>query len=188
MGWEPGNGKGTGDEPGPGVPGPDPQQKPARDHRLAGFARGGQWDTCPPGPELAALLAAVAGPDWRCPGAGPGELTGVLRRLAALESWASAAKLAAIRAAERDVRLGWTVPRLSRDPFRSRALQPAAHAVAWAADEGEDHEQREGKEKGCHGDCDRCARAYQTDVCNRDLQVLVRKQVGKGVLAEYDSN
>jgi hypothetical protein len=39
----------------------------------------------------------VAGPDWRCPGADPDELIGVLRRLAALESWASAAKLAAIR-------------------------------------------------------------------------------------------
>jgi hypothetical protein len=68
-----------------------------RDERLSGFTRGGEWDTCPPGPELAAVLAAVAGPEWRCPGADPDELIGVLRRLAALESWASAAKLGAIR-------------------------------------------------------------------------------------------
>jgi glycerophosphoryl diester phosphodiesterase len=34
--------------------------------------------------------------------------------------------LAAIRAAEPSVRLGWSVPRLRRDPFRSRATTPAA--------------------------------------------------------------
>ena len=42
-------------------------------------------------------LAEVAGPEWRCPGAEPDELIGVLRRVAALESWASAAKLGVIR-------------------------------------------------------------------------------------------
>jgi glycerophosphoryl diester phosphodiesterase len=41
--------------------------------------------------------------------------------------------LAALRAAEPDVRLGWTVPRLRRDPFRSRALKPGAQAIAWLA-------------------------------------------------------
>jgi hypothetical protein len=112
MGWQPGEGKGTGGEPlpGPGVPdgsdtsgaanghgGPAPQGEAPRDERLSGFVRSGEWDACPPGPELAAVLAAVAGPQWRCPGAEPDELIGVLRRLAALESWASAAKLAAIR-------------------------------------------------------------------------------------------
>ncbi|MGH3295505.1 MAG: DUF222 domain-containing protein, partial [Trebonia sp.] len=100
MGWQPGEGRGTGGEPipGPGVPGgPAPQSATARDARLSGFMRGGEWDACPPGPELAAVLVAVAGPEWRCPGAEPDELTGVLRRLAALESWASAAKLATIR-------------------------------------------------------------------------------------------
>ncbi len=39
----------------------------------------------------------MAGPEWRCPGAEPDELIGVVRRLAALESWASAAKLAVVR-------------------------------------------------------------------------------------------
>ncbi len=36
--------------------------------------------------------------------------------------------LARIRAAERGVRLGWSVPKLQRDPFRSRALSPLALA------------------------------------------------------------
>jgi Domain of unknown function (DUF222) len=112
MGWQPGEGTGKGEEPvhGPSVPGrsdtsgasnsyngPAPRGEAPRDERLSGFMRGGEWDACLPGPELAAVLAAVAGPQWRCPGAEPDELIGVLRRLAALESWASAAKLAAIR-------------------------------------------------------------------------------------------
>ncbi|HEX3512572.1 MAG TPA: DUF222 domain-containing protein, partial [Trebonia sp.] len=100
MGWQPGEGRGTGGpgEPVPGPGWPDSHSGPApRDERLSGFMRGGEWDACPPGPELAAVLTAVAGPQWRCPGAEPDELIGVLRRLAALESWASAAKLAAIR-------------------------------------------------------------------------------------------
>ena len=29
---------------------------------LSGFAKGGVWDKCPPGPELAAALARAAGP------------------------------------------------------------------------------------------------------------------------------
>ena len=112
MGWQPGEGNGTGGEPvpGPGAPdgsdtsgasnslgSPAPQGRAARDARLSGFVRGGEWDGCLPGPELAAVLAAVAGPEWRCPGAEPDELIGVLRRVAALESWASAAKLAVVR-------------------------------------------------------------------------------------------
>ncbi len=94
MGWQPGEGSGTGGQP---APGPGAPAGASRDDRLSGFARGAQWDQCPPGPELAAVLAAVAGPEWRCPGAEPDELIGVVRRLAALESWASAAKLAVVR-------------------------------------------------------------------------------------------
>jgi glycerophosphoryl diester phosphodiesterase len=41
-----------------------------------------------------------------------------------------ASSLAAIRACEPRLRLGWTVPRLRRDPFRSRASRPLARAVA----------------------------------------------------------
>jgi uncharacterized protein DUF222 len=107
MGWQLGEGSGMDGEPvpepgtpgGPDAPGASNGLSGAtpRDERLCGFTRGGEWDACPPGPELAAVLAAVAGLEWRCPGADPDELIGVLRRLAALESWASAAKLGAIR-------------------------------------------------------------------------------------------
>jgi Domain of unknown function (DUF222) len=106
MGWQSGEGSGTGGQPAPLPGSPDrlnalsgiaPQGGTSRDDRLSGFVPGGQWDQCPPGPELAAVLAAVGGPEWRCRGAEPDELIGVVRRLAALESWASAAKLAAVR-------------------------------------------------------------------------------------------
>ncbi len=69
---------------------------------LAGFADGGAWDTRPPGPELAAAVASAAGPQWRCKGASGEQLIGMLGRLAALESWAAAGKLAVIRALIRD--------------------------------------------------------------------------------------
>jgi uncharacterized protein DUF222 len=95
MGWQPGEHREAGGEP---VPGPGmPRGETPRDDRLSGFGRGEKWDDCPPGPELAAVVAAVAGREWRCPGAAPDELIGVLRRLAALEAWASAAKLGVIR-------------------------------------------------------------------------------------------
>jgi hypothetical protein len=64
---------------------------------MAGFASSGEWETCPPSAALAIAVEAVSGPEWRCPGATDDELTGVLRRLAALESWAAAGKLGAIR-------------------------------------------------------------------------------------------
>ena len=73
-----------------------------REQLLAGFARGGPWDTRPPGPDLAAALAAAAGTDWRCRGASGEQLIGVLGRLAALESWAGAGKLGVLRALIRD--------------------------------------------------------------------------------------
>jgi hypothetical protein len=115
MGWQSGEDRETGGAPvpAPGVLGNSPasptsgassalsglapDNRTPRDERLSGFGRGSEWDDCPPGPELAAVLAAVAGREWRCPGAEPDELIGVLRRLAALESWASAAKLGVIR-------------------------------------------------------------------------------------------
>jgi len=53
---------------------------------------------------------------------------GVLDR--ALISSQYRSSLAAIRAAEPDVRLGWSVPKLRRDPFRTRALAlPAVAAL-----------------------------------------------------------
>jgi Domain of unknown function (DUF222) len=69
---------------------------------LSGFAPGGVWDTSPPGPELAAALAQAAGADLRCGSATGGELIGLLRGMAALQSWAGAGMLGAIRALIRD--------------------------------------------------------------------------------------
>ena len=72
-------------EPGSGSPnpGPDDAGSPAEPDELdgledtaeaaaaraalvSGFARGGEWDGRPPGPELAAALTRAAGPQWRC--------------------------------------------------------------------------------------------------------------------------
>jgi hypothetical protein len=74
-----------------------PGQPAARDPRLAGFTLGGEWDTKAPGADLTAVLAAAAGPEFRCPESTDDELVGVLRRWAAVESWAAAAKLGVIR-------------------------------------------------------------------------------------------
>ena len=100
MGWQTGTGHGTGEEPAGSVP--------ARDPRLPGFAHGGEWDACPPSAGLAAALEAIAGPDWRCPGATRDELLGLLRQWQALESWAAAGKLV-------------VVALLSRCRYRNRA-------------------------------------------------------------------
>src|ERR1700678_4506937 len=73
-----------------------------REELLDGFARGGVWDKHPRGPELAAALAKAAGPDWRCGLATGEELIGLLRAMAALQSWAGAGLLGMIRALIRD--------------------------------------------------------------------------------------
>ena len=62
-----------------------------------GFGDGGEWDTCPPSAALAAAAEAASGPEWRCPGATDDQLVGLLRRWAALESWATAGRLGVIR-------------------------------------------------------------------------------------------
>jgi hypothetical protein len=97
VGWQPGKDNGTGDDP--GLPGP---AKPVRDPRIQGFAKDGEWDTCPPSAALAAALEAAAGPEQRCPGATRDELLGMLRQWQALESAAAAGKLALLRALIRD--------------------------------------------------------------------------------------
>jgi hypothetical protein len=115
MGWQPGAEPGPDEESGPddGLPGggpgapggsgtpPSPGETP-RDARLAGFARGGEWDSRVPSAALAVVLEGVAGPEWRCPGAERDELFGLLRRSAALESWAASAKMGLLRALMRE--------------------------------------------------------------------------------------
>src|SRR5947209_9928342 len=59
---------------------------------------------------------------------------GALER--SLISSQSRSSLAVIRAAEPSVRLGWSVPRLRRDPFRSRAAVLPALAAMYAARAG----------------------------------------------------
>jgi hypothetical protein len=100
-------GAGTGDD-GESVSGPGQAPEGAVDaakeraELLAGFAKGGVWDQHPPGPELAAALARAAGPDWRCGPATGEELIGLLRAMAALQSWAGAGLLGLVRALIRD--------------------------------------------------------------------------------------
>src|ERR1700761_318938 len=96
----------------PPIPGRGPAEEPARDPgspggsgapaggqrdpRLAGVAQGGPGDTCRPGPELAAMVAELSGPQWRCAGATDEELIGLLGRWDALGSWVEAGKLGGV--------------------------------------------------------------------------------------------
>jgi hypothetical protein len=73
-----------------------------REDLLSGFAPGGVWDKHPPGPELAAAVAQAVGPEWRCAVATGEELVGLLRAMAALQSWSGAGLLGMIRALIRD--------------------------------------------------------------------------------------
>jgi Domain of unknown function (DUF222) len=70
---------------------------PGREPRLASFAHGGAGNTWAPGPELAATIAELSGPEWRCAEATDEELIGLLDRWDALESWAEAGKLGVVR-------------------------------------------------------------------------------------------
>jgi hypothetical protein len=95
MGWQPGSdaGKGPGPDRAPGPPGDAPLD---RDPRLAGFASDGGRDAIVPSGRLALIADEISGPERRCPGATDDELAGLLRGWAAIESWASSAKLAVI--------------------------------------------------------------------------------------------
>jgi hypothetical protein len=95
-GPEPGRDPGAPGGPG-GTSGPGGTGQAGRDPWLAGFAQHGPGDTCPPGPALAALVADLSGPGWRCDGATDDELMGLMGRWAALESWAAAGKLGVTR-------------------------------------------------------------------------------------------
>src|SRR5215472_9225439 len=92
---------GAGAPSGAGAPGGSEADSRAagggRDPRLAGFGKGGAGDACPPGAALAAVVAELSGPEWRCAGADDDELTGLLGRWQAIESWAAAGKLGVIR-------------------------------------------------------------------------------------------
>src|SRR5487761_792068 len=93
MGWQAGDGSRPGGVPGPGECLPE---------LLAGFAHGGSWDEAVPSAVLAAALEAAAGPEGLYEGADAGALVGVVRQWAAVESWAAAGMLAALRAMMRE--------------------------------------------------------------------------------------
>jgi hypothetical protein len=140
MGWQPGAEPGPGEDPGPGGTGA------ARDARLAGFARDGEWDLHAPSAALAVALEGVSGTGWRCPGAERDELFGVLRRWAALESWAAAGKLGVLRALMREEDLplpggghhgdlpdGWSQS-LTHEVSTALAMPPrSAETLMWQA-------------------------------------------------------
>jgi Domain of unknown function (DUF222) len=160
MGWQRGAGNGAGGEPDPEPPdrpenadssGSSGDPASGRDPRLSGFACGGEWDTCAPSAELAAVLADVSGADlsgqeWRCAGAEHDELFGLLRQWQALESWAVAGKLAVLRALIReddqplpgggyhgDLPDGWTKS-LTHEVALALAMPPqSAEKLMWTA-------------------------------------------------------
>jgi hypothetical protein len=96
MGWQPGQGGGTGERPdrGPGTGGAPPT---ARDQRFGEFTGDGSPGAPVPSGRLALLADELSGAERRCPGATDNELIGMLRAWAAIESWASGAKLGVIR-------------------------------------------------------------------------------------------
>ena len=93
MGWQAGDDSRPGEVPGPGECVPE---------LLAGFAHGGSWDEAVPSAVLAAALEAAAGPEGLYEGADAGALVGVVRQWAAVESWAAAGLLGALRAMMRE--------------------------------------------------------------------------------------
>jgi len=100
------------DDPGPGgAPGPG-GGLPAL---LASFEQGGTWDAAAPSAALAAALQAAAGPDGLYDGAGAGAMVGITRQWTALESWAAAGTLGALRAMTREDAQGRPLTRRRND-------------------------------------------------------------------------
>ncbi len=103
---------------GPGLPGQDgstPGEKPAPagpPGLPAGFEHGGPWAQAAPSAALATALEHAAGPAGLYEDSGTDALVGIARQWAAIESWAAAGKLAALRAMTREVAGG--TPRLRR--------------------------------------------------------------------------
>ena len=89
---------------------PRPGEVPGRGERrtgsLAGFGHGGAWAGEPPSAALTVALEAAAGPDALYDGADTDALVGIVGQWAAVESWAAAGKLAALRAMMREDRDG----------------------------------------------------------------------------------
>ena len=109
MGWQADSNPGPGEVPGQGEGLPE---------LLAGFGHGGTQAGAPPSAALAAALEAAAGPEGRYEGADTDALVGVVRQWAAVESWAAAGKLGALRAMMREDGEGAPLLRRRRRPAR----------------------------------------------------------------------
>jgi hypothetical protein len=83
-------------------PGGAPGQEQSLPGVLTGFEHGGAWAEATPSAALAVALEAAAGPGNRYEGADTDALTGIVRQWAAIESWAAAGLLAALRAMMRE--------------------------------------------------------------------------------------
>lgn len=144
MGWQAADGSWQGRTPGrdPGLPGPPGFRTGSG---TAGFNHGGTWATAVPSAALAAALEGAAGPDDLYDRAETDALVGIARQWAALESWAAAGKLAALRARLPAPWRHWPTPtcstgsapwsgsRLPQAPTPKGALAPARMTQAMAA-------------------------------------------------------
>ena len=79
-------------------PGGAPGQGEGLPELLASFAHDGAREAAPPSALLAVALEAVAGPEGLYEGANADVLVGITRQWAAIESWAAAGMLGALRA------------------------------------------------------------------------------------------
>src|ERR1700722_2389282 len=111
MDWQAADGSWTGD-----TPGQDPRLPPTAGlpPPPADFGHGGPWAGAAPSAELAAALEQAAGPEDLYDGADTDVLVGITRQWAAVESWAAAGKLGALRATTREDKDGR--PLLRRRP------------------------------------------------------------------------
>jgi hypothetical protein len=93
MSWQSDDDPRTGDQPGDG------ERRPGLP---AAFEHGGAWAAAAPSAALAVALETAAGPEDLYEGAKTGALVGMIRQWAAIESWAAAGLMSALRAMMRE--------------------------------------------------------------------------------------
>ena len=96
-------------------PGGAPGQGEGLPELLASFAHDGAREAAPPSALLAVALEAAAGPEGLYEGANADVLVGIMRQWAAIESWAAAGMLDALRAMMREDGAGRSLPRRRSD-------------------------------------------------------------------------
>jgi hypothetical protein len=109
MDWQAAGDSWTGDTPGqdPGLPVPP--------GLFASFGHDGAWAEAVPSAALATALESAAGPGDLYDGAGTDALVGIAKQWTAVESWAAAGKLAALRAMTREDSRGRPLLRRRQD-------------------------------------------------------------------------